>query len=89
MIKSLYFAVYYRLCPLEGGFLMTLQQLRYIVEISKNHSICKAAQSLFITQPSISKAIKDLEDELDITIFEQYRSRYSIYIRWYRTALLC
>lgn len=50
---------------------MTLQQLRYIVEISKYRSISKAAQSLYITQPSISKAIKDLENELDIIIFER------------------
>ncbi|HYE83446.1 MAG TPA: LysR family transcriptional regulator [Clostridia bacterium] len=50
---------------------MTIQQLRYIVEISKYRSISKAAQSLFITQPSISKAIKDLENELGIIIFER------------------
>ena len=40
---------------------MTLQQLRYLVEISKCQSITLAAQRLFIAQPSLSKSIKDLE----------------------------
>ncbi|MFA9464738.1 MAG: LysR family transcriptional regulator [Velocimicrobium sp.] len=50
---------------------MTLQQCRYIVEISKHNSISKAASALYVTQPSISKAIKDLEDDLEITILDR------------------
>lgn len=50
---------------------MTLQQCRYIVEISKHNSISKAASALYVTQPSISKAIKDLENELDIKILDR------------------
>lgn len=50
---------------------MTLQQCRYIVEISKYNSISKAASALYVTQPSISKAIKDLEDDLEITILDR------------------
>ena len=38
---------------------MTLQQLRYIVEISKSGSITAAAKKLFIAQPSLSKVVKD------------------------------
>lgn len=52
---------------------MTLQQLRYLVEISKCQSITLAAQRLFIAQPSLSKSIKDLEKEFDITILERTR----------------
>lgn len=52
---------------------MTLQQLRYIVEISKCNSITAAAQSLYIAQPSLSKAIKELEAEFDITLLERNR----------------
>lgn len=48
---------------------MTLQQLRYAVTVAENKSINKAANSLFITQPSLSGAIKDLENELRIRIF--------------------
>lgn len=50
---------------------MTLQQLRYIIEIAKRGSINKAAQNLFVSQSSISSLIKKLEDELNITIFER------------------
>lgn len=52
---------------------MTLQQLRYIVEVSKCNSITAAAQNLYIAQPSLSKAIKDLEEEFGITILERNR----------------
>ena len=48
---------------------MTLQQLRYAVCIADNKSINKAAAELFITQPSLSSTIKDLENEINITIF--------------------
>lgn len=52
---------------------MTLQQLRYIVELSKHNSISAAAQALFIAQPSLSTAIKELEKEFHITILERNR----------------
>lgn len=52
---------------------MTLQQLTYILEISKCGSISGAAKNLFIAQPSLSKAIKSLEKELGITILERGR----------------
>ena len=48
---------------------MTLQQLRYIIEIAQSGSISLAAQRLFITQPSLSKSVADLEKEMGITIF--------------------
>lgn len=48
---------------MKDGTDMTLQQFRYIVEIAKHNSISKAASALFVTQPSISKAVRDLEAE--------------------------
>lgn len=48
---------------------MTLQQLKYIITIAECGSITSAAQKLFITQPSLSKSIADLEAEMGITIF--------------------
>ncbi len=48
---------------------MTFQQLNYLVEISKCGSINKAAQKLFLSQSGISIAIKELEEELNITFF--------------------
>ncbi|WP_285769384.1 LysR family transcriptional regulator [Peribacillus sp. SI8-4] len=50
---------------------MTPQQFRYIVEISKHSSISQAASALFVTQPSISKAVRELETELGITILDR------------------
>ncbi len=48
---------------------MTLQQLKYAVAIADRGSINEAAKYLFISQPSLSNAIKDLEKEIKITIF--------------------
>ena len=50
---------------------MTLQQLRYVVEVATAGSITAASQRLFIAQPSLSKAISELESEMGITIFER------------------
>jgi len=48
---------------------MTLQQLKYILSIVACGSISEAAKRLFISQPSLSSAVKDLEQELGIDIF--------------------
>ncbi|MCM3731193.1 LysR family transcriptional regulator [Fictibacillus nanhaiensis] len=50
---------------------MTPQQFRYIVEIAKHNSISKAASALYVTQPSISRAVRELETELGITILDR------------------
>ncbi|WP_068963229.1 LysR family transcriptional regulator [Desulfosporosinus sp. BG] len=57
---------------------MTLQQLKYAIEIAARGSINEAAKRLFITQPSLSNAIKELEAELNITIFERTNKGISI-----------
>lgn len=48
---------------------MTLQQLKYAVCIAKHKSINQAAAELYMTQPSLSSAVKELEDELDFKLF--------------------
>ncbi|KHF37874.1 LysR family transcriptional regulator [Halalkalibacter okhensis] len=48
---------------------MTLKQLKYVIEVARSRSINKAAQRLFISQPSLSNALKELEEEVGITIF--------------------
>ena len=48
---------------------MTLQQLRYAVAIADHKSMNKAAAELFVTQPSLSNTIKDLENEIHTEIF--------------------
>ncbi len=59
-------------------FHMTLQQLRYIMQIVQSGSISTAAQKLFITQPSLSKSVADLEKEMGITIFN--RNNRGVYL---------
>lgn len=53
----------------KKGFLMTLQQLKYVVEVAERGSITEAAKALFIAQPSLSAAVRELEEEAGITIF--------------------
>lgn len=50
---------------------MTLQQLSYLLEVSHQGSINKAAGALYLSQSAVSSAIKELELELGITIFER------------------
>ncbi|MCQ2240864.1 LysR family transcriptional regulator [Treponema sp.] len=50
---------------------MTLQQLKYIIGVSETGSINKAAECLYVSQPSLTAAIKDVEHEFSITIFNR------------------
>lgn len=51
--------------------MITLTQCQYLIEISRHDSMNQAANALFITQPTLSKVVKDLEKELNITILER------------------
>jgi DNA-binding transcriptional LysR family regulator len=48
---------------------MDIRQLECVVEIVRNGSFTRAAESLHLTQPTISKIIKNLEEELDVRLF--------------------
>lgn len=50
---------------------MTLQQLHYVIAISEAGSLNKAAEVLYVSQPSLSGALQELERELGITIFHR------------------
>lgn len=50
---------------------MTLMQLKYIVTVAETGTISKAAENLYIAQPSLTAAIKELEAEFGITIFSR------------------
>ena len=50
---------------------MTIQQLKYVIGIADSGSLNKAAETLFVSQPSLSSTIHDLEDELGIIIFNR------------------
>lgn len=50
---------------------MTLQQLRYVVMVAEKGTISDAARELFISQPSLTNAIKELEKEMQLVIFHR------------------
>ena len=56
---------------------MTLLQLRYIIVISETGSMNKAAEQLYLSQPSLTAAVKELERELDINLQPRRKGRYS------------
>ena len=53
---------------------MTLQQLKYMITAAEQGSITEAAKKLFISQPSLSGAIREVEKEAGITIFNRCRA---------------
>lgn len=53
---------------------MTIQQLKYIITIAEKGSITEAAKDLYVSQPSLSGAIKEVEKEIKITIFSRCRT---------------
>ncbi len=50
---------------------MTIQQLNYVITISEKGSLNKAAEVLYVTQPSLTSAVRELEKELGITLFNR------------------
>ncbi len=50
---------------------MNLQHLKYVIEIANSGSINKAAEVLFMAQPNLSRAVRELESELGYTIFDR------------------
>lgn len=50
---------------------MTLQQIYYVITISETGSLNKAAEKLYVSQPSLTSALQELEKELGITIFNR------------------
>lgn len=65
---------------------MTLDQLRYALEVQKHKNFSRAAEACYITQPSLSVQIAKLEDELGLTLFD--RTRNSVEVTEYGVAVL-
>ena len=60
------------------GGVMTLTQLRYAITVANSDSMNEAARNLFISQPSLSAAIKELEEEAGIEIFRRTNRGISV-----------
>ena len=57
---------------------MTLTELRYIVAVARERHFGRAAEACFVSQPTLSVAIKKLEEELELKIFERGGSEVSV-----------
>jgi len=57
---------------------MTLTELRYIVTLSEEKHFGRSAEKCFVSQPTLSVAVKKLEDELGIELFERHKGRIEI-----------
>ena len=57
---------------------MNLQYIRYALEISRTGSISKAAENLSVAQPNLSRAVKELESSLGISIFDRTRTGMTV-----------
>ena len=54
---------------------MTLTELRYIVTLAQEQHFGRAAERCYVSQPTLSIAVKKLEEELDVAIFERSKTR--------------
>ena len=50
---------------------MDIKILKYFIAVAEEKTISKAAQKLYISQPALSKQLKELENELDLQLFER------------------
>ena len=57
---------------------MTLQQLKYAITVAETGTITEAANKLYISQPSLTNAIHELEKEMNIIIFNRTNKGISI-----------
>ena len=57
---------------------MTLTELKYIVAVAREHHFGRAAEACFVSQPTLSVAVKKLEEELDVKIFERGAAEVSL-----------
>lgn len=57
---------------------MTLQQLKYVVTVAETGTITEAANKLYISQPSLTNAIHELEKEMNIVIFNRTNKGISL-----------
>ena len=57
---------------------MTLSELRFIVAVSQERNFRRAAEKCFVSQPALSLAVKKLEEELNVVIFERSRTEVAL-----------
>jgi LysR family hydrogen peroxide-inducible transcriptional activator len=56
---------------------MTLSELRFVVAVAKERNFRRASEKCYVSQPALSLAIKKLEEDLGVKIFERSRTDIS------------
>lgn len=64
-------AIYGESKRIKIGKRMTLQQLKYVITVAETGTITEAANRLYVSQPSLTNAIHELEKEMNIVIFNR------------------
>lgn len=59
---------------------MTITQLKYVLAVAEHQNFTKAAEKVFVTQPTLSMQIQKLEEELDIQIFDRTKKPIALTI---------
>lgn len=54
---------------------MRLSQLRYFIEVCRSGNITRASEALYVSQPTVTTAIKDLEKDLGVSLFHRIKQR--------------
>jgi len=57
---------------------MTLSELKFIIAVAKEKNFRRAADKCFVSQPALSLAVKKLEEDLNVTIFERSRTEVKV-----------
>ena len=57
---------------------MTLTELKYIVAVARERHFGKAADACYVSQPTLSVAVKKLEEELDLKLFERSANEVTV-----------
>ena len=57
---------------------MTLTELKYIVAVAREKHFGRAAEACYVSQPTLSVAVKKLEDELEVKLFERSAGDVSV-----------
>ena len=60
---------------------MTLTELKYIVAVAREKHFGKAAEACFVSQPTLSVAVKKLEDELELKLFERSAGEVTVTLK--------
>ena len=64
--------------PIKGGDEVELRVLRYFLTLAREESISRAAEALYITQPTLSRQLAELEEELGVQLFERGKRKITL-----------